>query len=434
MKTMALDYIRQALEQTLEIEHNKNADYFGGRNQIAIMSFYEQMNEQYEVDRFTEVYQDLVNEQNKSNLIGNGVLVAPENPSYINVNTSIVVPLTWTLQIRTTLGNRDQMVKTLNHLNDLLRGRKQDIAELNNGKLFMVGSPFNIVGVPKISKGDFLGIVDGVVYPTLQDLALAIKNYVVTQNGGEWFNNGDYFYYEENGIIKVGHYLVVEGVETYAQAIDDSEIDILIPPTHTSFTKYKVSISFDAIRIDEPRVLNSEEYCTITIGGSGTVVNASVFLGNDISMVSIQKYRINAKPIINLSSTSVYYLEPLEIPSGLGIANEISQLTSNNFLQNRHNSGINPQINYSFILDKRIDLLKQFYKYARYGIVAKNSSEYVSGISPNMIFKIKEYTCSWGEYEINEFYAKASDNIDIDNTESDTITLALQFEIQALEN
>ena len=298
----------------------------------------------------------------------------------------------------------------------------------------MVGSPFNIVGVPKISKGDFLGIVGGDVYPTLQNLALAIKNIIVTQNGGEWFNNGDYFYYEENGIIKVGHYLIVEGVETYAQAIDDSEIDILIPPAHTSFTKYKVSISFDAIRIDEPRVLNAEEYCTITIGGSGTVVNASVSLGNDISMVSIQKYRINAKPIINLSSTSVYYLEPLEIPSGLGIANEISQLTSNNFLQNRHNSGINPQINYSFILDKRINLLKQFYKYARYGIVAKNSTEYVSGISPNMIFKIKEYTCSWGEYEINEFYAKASDNIGIDNTESDTITLALQFEIQALEN
>ena len=434
MKTMALDYIRQALEQTLEIEHNKNADYFGGRNQIAITSFYEQMNEQYEVDRFTEVYQDLVNEQNKAHLIGNGVLVAPENPNYINVNTSIIVPLTWTLQIRTTLGNRDQMVKTLNHLNDLLRGRKQDIAELDNGKLFMVGSPFNVIGVPSIHKGDFLGIVGGEERPTLQDLGLAIKNYIVVQNGGAWFNNGDYFYYEENGQLMVGKYIVEDNVETYRHITESDVVDILIPPTHTSFTKYKVSISFDAIRIDEPKVLNAEEYCTITIGGSATVVDYDVILGNDISMVSVQKYRINAKPNINLSDTDTYYLEPLDIPSGLGIANEISQLTSNNFLQNKHNSAINAQINYSFVLSKKIDLLKQFYKYARYGIVAKNSDEYASDISPNMIFKIKEYSSSWGEYEINEFYAKATDNIDTDKTESDAMTIALQFEIQALEN
>ena len=86
------------------------------------------------------------------------------------------------------------------------------------------------------------------------------------------------------------------------------------------------------------------------------------------------------------------------------------------------------------MLSKKIDLLKQFYRYGRYGIVAKNSAEYVSGISPNMIFKIKEYTSSWGEYEINELYAKATDNIDVDKTESDAMTIALQFEKQALEN
>ena len=63
MKTMSIDYVRQVIEQTMFEEYLKNPSrYFGGENEVNLMSFYEQLVEDYEVNRFTEVYRDLVDE------------------------------------------------------------------------------------------------------------------------------------------------------------------------------------------------------------------------------------------------------------------------------------------------------------------------------------------------------------------------------------
>ena len=118
------------------------------------------------------------------------------------------------------------------------------------------------------------------------------------------------------------------------------------------------------------------------------------------------------------------------MPSGLGISGEISQLASHNFIQNTHNDGIKPTFNYSFVLDFSEPLIYQFFKYARYGITGTLTNTYSDGVSPNMLFKIQETWSSWGEIEIFEFVAKATDNIDIDNTESDSLTIKLSFDLQ----
>ena len=43
MKTMSIDYVRELIENTLAEEHEKNPNFFGGKNQVNLFSFYEQL-------------------------------------------------------------------------------------------------------------------------------------------------------------------------------------------------------------------------------------------------------------------------------------------------------------------------------------------------------------------------------------------------------
>ena len=107
MKTMSIDYIRELIENTLAEEHEKNHNFFGGKNQVNLFSFYEQLQEDYEVDRFTEVYRDLVDQQNRTGLIMNGTIVAPENPQMLNTHNHTIIPLTYNVSFRVALKDRD---------------------------------------------------------------------------------------------------------------------------------------------------------------------------------------------------------------------------------------------------------------------------------------------------------------------------------------
>lgn len=423
-KVMSIDFIRQVLEQTLYIEHIKNNYFYGGRNQVSILSFYEQLLKQEDLDRYVEIFRDLTNQQNRTGLIANGVIAAPENPQIVNINSSMIIPMTWTLAMRCTLENRDELIATLDNLSKQLRGRKQDVAELNTGELFMVGTPFQNDGKPTFKQGDYVGNIG---LGTLSAFMSSLYSLYVSTNYANWFTSGDYFYYEESGLLKVGRATYSSGVWSYEQITSASEnIDsVIFPPEHTSFTKYKLSVSFDTTRVDEPRTLNAKDFCTVSIGGSATLVNNGVVLGNDICKVSVQKYFIKSNPDIIFQSATITYLEPLELSSGTGMSNQLTQ-TMSSFIQNKHNDGINPTINYSFILDTKVALLKQLYRYARYGVVSPS----VDGISPNMIYKFAEYKASWGEYDVELFNGKLTENIDIENTESDAMTIAIQVEIQ----
>ena len=199
-----------------------------------------------------------------------------------------------------------------------------------------------------------------------------------------------------------------------------------MPPEHEDFEKYKLSMSFDAIRCDEPNNLNSQEYCELTISGSATLVNNSVQLGNDLLKVGITKVGIDAKTEIGFGSAPTYWLEPMEQPSGLNANTQINQLMSRNFLTNTHTDSIALSLQYTFIVDFSNDLIKQLYYYARYGTRGLT----VNDISPNMKFNTQEVRNSWGEYEIIGVETKMVENCDIENTESDTLTIGLTLQIQ----
>ena len=424
LKVFPIDFIRQALEQKLLEEHIKNPNFFGGINQVSILSFYEQLKSQDEVDRFVETYRDLTEQQNRTGLILNGVLVSPENPSITNLYSSLIIPMTFNCSFRCTLGNRDQAIETINNLIEKLKGRKADIAQLNctdeKGKTysvpFMVGTIGKNDGAPRVNSGDYLGEI-----VTINDIATLLQGLF---NKGVFtvMANGSWLYVKKDNKLQVAYY---DNYQWQIITDDGSYADIVFPPEHTSFEKYKVSFSFDAIRCDEPRNLNGDEYCELSFGGSATLVSDGVKLGNDLLKIKISKNSIKGTPNITFTDTGTY-LEPLEMPSGSNANTQLNQLVSNNFKVGSHTDGLALTLQYTFICDMNIPLVKQWYKYARYGTQGLT----VNDISPNMVYEIIEYSCSWGDFENDTVKAKINDSIDIENTESDAMTISIVMQIQ----
>lgn len=532
LKTFPIDFVRQILEQKLLEEHIKDVNLFGGKEQVAITSFYEQLKSQDEVDRFIETYRDLTEQQNRTGLILNGVLLSPENPTITNLYSSLIVPMDWTCSLRCTLANRDNGIITINNLIEKLKGRKVDIAQLNcvddNGKPystpFCVGTIGQGNGQPSLKNGDYIGELESA--NDLDDVVGELNDEVVS------IEEGTYWFYCKNGnklkvvaFIETGTQNIVSSIDNnytlnnnryitfdvYATGlwqlggtksilgtfdivgdtteiltdisgnidswswnngqtkftltfdlgqnvnnivsnftsitIEDASInipkstpqfltddgthqDIIFPQEHTSFEQYKVSLSFDAIRCDEPRNLNEKEYCELSFGGNATLVSKGVQLGNDLLKIGITKLGYQAESYVSFSNAPTYFLEPLEMPSGNNANTEINQLVSNNFLSNTHSDAIALTLQYTFICDRDIDLINQWFNYARYGTRGLT----VNDITPNLEYKIVEYWCSWGNFENKEIKTKIVENIDIENTESDTLTISLTMQIQGENN
>lgn len=432
IKSFPIDFIRQILEQTLHFEHIKNDKLYGGKNQVSVFSFYEQLKSQDQVDRFVKTYRDLDEQQNRMNLIMNGVLLAPENPTITNIYSSTIIPLEWTCSFRLTLGDRDNGIYTINNLIEKLKGRKVDIAELfTNDEQgnpisvpFVVGTVGQNDGAPALKNGDFIGELENAT-----QLETRLVEYYFEKGVNISGANFEWLYCENNGLLKV---VVIDDhdIENAHFVEEDGNYpDIIFPPEHIGFEKWKMSLSFDAIRCDEPRTLNSEEYCELSFGGSATLQNASVEFGNDLIKINIAKLGIKADTPISFENGGEYpnwYLEPLEMPSGSNANTNPIQLVSNKFLNNTQTDALSITLQYSFIYDKAIDLLKQLFKYGRYGRVGITAND----ISPNMIFGINEIWSSWGEYEVESVNAKIVGDIDIENTESDTLTIGVNFQVQ----
>ena len=438
IRAFPLDYVRQTIKQTLEFEHIANPNkYFGGDDQVNLFSFYEQLAKEDEINRYTDLYRDLVDQQNRTDIIANGTIVCPENPTFTNINQCTIVPMTFTGAFRVKLGDRDMMIDTINNLIHKLKGRKADIAQLDNGKLFMVGTMANnSIGAPLIQNGDFIGSIDstGNVDNQVEELLLALRNNYGIEPAPITTDATRYYYVNDtyDNKLKVVYYEDLgQGATSYELIInEDSFSDVIFPPAHSSYEKWKLSISFESIRIDTPTTLNASEYCVISFGGSATLVNASVKLGNDLTKLMVQKKKIMAKTPIEFSNPTKYWLEPLEMPSGNNANTQINQLVSNKFVSNTHSDSIVGTLQYSFICDESIPLIEQWYNYGRYCVSGITEND----ITPNLIYTIKEYYSTWGVIKVKEVLGKIVESIDIENTEGDVLTLSLTMQVQGEDN
>ena len=450
MLKFPIDTIRQVIEQTLEKEHLKDSHFFGGKNQVNLFSFYEQLEKEEQVNRYKEFYKDLIDEQNRTGLIMNGTIISPENPTITNLNQCLIIPMTFTCNFRVRIEDRDDAIDTINNMISILKGRKQDIAIFDNGVPFMVGTLANNVnGVPAIQDGDFIYSADL--------LAEEVLPFFITQWNTNYGYQVDmtkdhYYYYEDNvsgsGDLMIAYYesgtntwYDLANFDDYQTMLDNDNqpkenyVLPIFPPEKNTFEKYKLSMSFDSIRVDEPRTLNGGEYIVISFGGSATLVSASVKLGNDLTKLAFSKHKIVGENEITIDSTKEW-LEPLELPSGNNANTQLNQLLSNKFINNTHTDSINISTQYTFMCDESINIISEWFDYARYGIQANLTTiaSTKKGITPNMIYKITELWSSWGVVRQKEFKAKIIESIDIENTESDTLTITIPLQIQGDNN
>ena len=433
-----IDFIRQALEQTLLEQHKSNPDLFGGKDQVNIFSLYEQLTKGDDVDRYVENLREIADQQNKTDLILNGVLLAPTNPTITNLYTCTNIPMEWVCSLRCTLENRDQALETLNNLIEELKGSKVDIAELKcvseeHGtayKPFVVGTIGHNEGAPQLKVGDYLGeiavasVSDKLTY--YETLGLYDGDHLPIE--GEWYYIGKPT--RDGYELSVVYY---NGEDWQLLTDDGTHPEIIFPPEHVDFKKYKLSMSCEAIRCDEPYTLNSEEYVKISFGGSATLTDFSVLFGNDLVKVCVQKYGIKLQSgDVVYSTPTKYWLEPLEMPSSNDPNTRINQLVSNNFKSNTHTDAIALTLQYTFLLDTSIKILDQWFEYGRYGTtnVGNNANSSNNAMSPNLIYKVTEYWSYWGNVKKREIKAKISNSIDIEDTESDTMTVGVVMQIQ----
>ena len=433
----AIDFVRQLIEQTLHEQHILNSNYFGGPNQVNLFSFYEQLQKEDEVNRYVEKYRDLIDQQNRTGLIMNGTILAPENPTITNINSATIIPMSFTLAFRVKLKDRDLAIDTLENMVALLKGRKHDIAEMKNGTLFKVGTMANNVnGSPLIKNGDYIGELHVSLMSTL-NTAMTNKLSSLASIGVEP-NSAypKYFYYGAQQRLGANPVLSVaykENSESSWEKITDDETKTILFPPQQTFKKWQLSVSFDSIRVDEPKTLNAEDYCTISFGGSATLGSKGIVFGNQLTKLGIKKTKIMMETPVDISD-STHWLEPLELPSSNNANTFANLLNSNKFIANSHTDSLAISQQYSFVVDEDNDLIKQFFKYARYGKQGSATNNYTDGITPNMIFTINEYWSAWGNVEKEEYKAKIVESIDIENTESDVLSIVVPFQVQGENN
>lgn len=418
IKTFQIEYVRAVINYYLK-KNRDNTDYFSDLD-VSLYSFYEHLTTDDEINRYVELYKQLLQEQNHQDMIGVGILSITDSPNIMNIKTSFITPFEWGGVIRTNLYNRDKMLETLYKLLTEAKGKCYDVAQFDNGKLFVVGTPTrdNLF----LQSGDYVGDLENSTKTVMQLLSVFLSQTLIN-------TYPEYVYASNNG--KLYEYTKVVDENNIVSYVLNDDSDI---PQHNSFEKYCVSLSFDDIKVNQPYVLNAEDYCEITFGGSGTLASHSVMLGNKLTKVGIYKKKIEGETDYNFSTITHYYLDPLELPSGNSLSDIDTLLKSNNFISKNHNQSMTLTLNYAFILDTDVALIKEWFMFSRYGISARDSGGNFTSetITPNLIYHINEFIACWGVVNINGFDAKISGNIEIENSESDVLTIKVPMQIQEM--
>lgn len=431
-----IDYVRSALEFAF-FKNRGNADYFNDED-IKLFTFYEHLASDEEVNRYVEKYQDLVEQQNKQQLIGSGILSATTTTSLINNKQVFISPFEWACTIRCTLGNRDKMLATLYKAFEELRGRKTDIACMDNGKLQAVGTIGNSNDY-YIHDYDYIGRFSEDILTN--QLIINRVNSVTAQGSTNYYpyivdkTKSLTVFLEHKGKLEL--WLIESDGEDFTKC---SIVDNFIYD-HNSFDKMKLSLSFTDMKASDPYILNDEEYFELSFSGGATLTTKNVMLGNDLVKVRIAKNKVitgnNVEFSFKVNNNFVFYtLDPQEKASGNSAGTIENKLKSNFFKTNTHTDSLTITKQYTFVFNNEISLLNQWYEYASYGIcnLGTNNALQQASMTPNIIYFVEEIENSWFDMRIRNFNAKLVEDIDINDTDSDVVTIGVTMQVQGDNN
>lgn len=411
-KIYEIDIVRAIFEKYLDNEN------------VKIASFYEPINNGVDVNRYTSLYTDIINEANREDLKGAGILSIEGNPQITNLHRNYICPFEWSLNISTKLKYRDEVTELVNDLIEKLKGTKVDVALLDDEIPFVVGtigkSIYFTIQTRAIEQNSYIGDFNGV---TVDSSSIKkrkdkiIADSILTPNTKQYtllnddIVGGSLFYLGNNGKL-----------ECWKCVDEDNNIFAKVEgsvPNHTSFKKLKCSFGFNVKSTDEPYTMNGEDKIYIKLSGMATIVDERVMLGNDLVSVNLLKENDN---ILDANT-----LEPIGFPSNISLDGINYQIRNNIFKTNSHKVSIGVVIQYEFILDMEKPILKQLFQFTRYGLIDKNNST-----TPNTRYYVFEIISSWGNVMCNCLVGNIKE-CSIENSESDVMSISVPIELQGSE-
>jgi hypothetical protein len=381
-------------------------------NTIFLASFYEQIQDEQQIERYVDSIKELLALQNRekseSNYKAMGIVAQSGSAEIINIKQNYISPLEYQARFDIELSDRDYVLGKLKTLINDLRGRKFDLVQLTTGVTKVILPNAINTSTNRLTRREGANAVPNFMKPN--------GGYVPTTATTDWLDDillnfnafanvgavtRFWFVYQNKLYERNITYTAAPSTYTYGTATEVGIVDDL----------YKLSLSFDGIQSQEPYINNGVDRVFLFFGGSATVVESKVSLGNDIVLNTIRKGK---------DTGTIYTVEPTEIPSSLSVSDDTFQTYGNGYRSQDRNLAIGNKMAYSFIYDNTNPLYNDLYTYARFGTNA--------GTYAQQVFTIKEYRYSFGVLTTNTFYAKLGD-VATSNTNGDVMTISVNFKI-----
>jgi hypothetical protein len=382
-------------------------------NTIFLASFYEQIQDDEQINRYVDTIKELLALQNRekseSNYKAMGIIAQSGNAEIINIKQNYISPLEYQARFDIELSDRDYVLGKLKILINELRGRKFDVIALVNGQIKVIAEPLLNVSARRMiitsqRPNNFVTISNTnptAITPTnfLTHLTTTYSFPLTNFTASLWF------IYENNLYSRNIISTVVSGVQTFTFGTS-TNLGVVEG-------QYKLSLSFDGIQSQEPYINNGVDRVFLFFGGSATIVESKVSLGNDIITTTIQ---------VGKDSGTTYIVEPTEIPASVSVSDDTFQTYTTGYQSVDRNMAIGNKMSYSFIYDTTNALYNDLYQYARFG---KKSDVYTQ-----IVLTIREYRLSFGQVLFDTFYAKLGD-VSTSNTNGDVMTINATLKVGA---
>jgi hypothetical protein len=377
-------------------------------NTIFLASFYEQIQDDEQINRYVDTIKELLALQNRekseSNYKAMGIIAQSGNAEIINIKQNYISPLEYQARFDIELSDRDYVLGKLKTLINDLRGRKFDLIQLTNQQIVIPKEPIINIGNGKINLEN--NILIGPDFGTSNIGSSDVISEIVAKYN--FSNNTLYTFYIIRDVAFGGPYNLIRA--TFQRVSGFDSVVELVSLGEIS-NRWKLSLSFDGIQSQEPFINNGVDRVFLFFGGSATIVESKVSLGNDIILNTIQ---------VGKNTGTTFTVEPTEIPASLSVSDDTFQTYANGYRTQDRNMAIGNKMAYSFIYDNTISLYNDLYTYARFGT---NASTYTQ-----QVFTIKEYRYSFGVLTTNTFFAKLGD-VATSNTNGDVMTISVNFKI-----
>jgi hypothetical protein len=382
-------------------------------NSIFLASFYEQIQDEEQITRYVDSIKELIalqnSEKSKSGYKAMGIISQSGSADILNIKQNYIVPLEYDVRLDIEITDRDYVLGKIKQLIDDLRGRKFDVIQLVSGQVVVPVIPTINTTTDKIVLANNVFVSRTA---TISPNDTTTKNEIIADinNRFQFDLSVTYTIYQINSPASNVFNLVSR---TFRKDIGSTNILSDVTVIGTIESENKISMSFNGIQSQEPYINNGVDRVFLFFGGSATIVDNNVTLGNDIITTTIQKGK---------DTGTIFIVEPTELTGGLDVSDDTFQTWTTGYESIDRNMAIANKVSYSFVFDRNNTFYEELYKYGRYG--------FGSGSLAQLILTVKEYRYSFGVLTVDKFYAKLG-NVNTQNTNGDVMTISILLKVGA---